>query len=252
MKVLRTLPSIRGISRGRLKAARHLFLPGLLLFSLAVLAPAAKAQAITIKNVGERIVNVCVFAGEFTQRVIPKTPCWNLRANESATWNRKDKGIFDIGLRESPPVLGSSFLCGREDVGAEVERIEVKLQPCTISLLAKQTIVRFCNDNANKLYVGFAYWAGKDKGWTSTGWRDVPARDCLDVTIWNYDGDIYYYAADDGDGRWTGDTTFCVHWTKGFQIANSDKSSCQGTGYRRVGMSKLAVKPGITTQRLVP
>ena len=246
MKKRTVAPSIGQPSLTWLKPARHLFLTGFLLLGFGLLAPAASAQKVTFANVGKELVSVCVFEGGDRVRVFP-LGCWNLRANQAATWDRNNKSKFHIALADVNLLL---HLCGREDVAGDVERIEVAKKPCTVNIVPK-TVVRFCNDNTDRLYVAIAYLT-KDKGWISNGWHDVKARECHDVALGYYGGDIYYYAADDGDGRWTGDTEFCVHWTEGFRIANSDKVSCQVSGHRRVAMTKLAIKPGITTQRLVP
>lgn len=244
---IQTTSRFRGTFRRLLQRARPRFLTAFLLLGFGLLAPKVSAQTVTFNNVGKKLVQVCVFEGKDKVRLAP-LGCWNLGANQAATWNRNNKSKFHIALADIDLLF---HLCGREDVAGDVERIEVAYQPCTINIVPK-TVLRFCNDNADRVYVGIAYWTGKDKGWTSNGWHDVKARECHDVALGYYRGDTFYYAADDGDRRWTGDTEFCVHWTKGFTIANSDKVSCQVSGHRRVAMTKLAVKPGLTTQRLVP
>jgi uncharacterized membrane protein len=234
-----------------LRGMMRFILPCFLLLALVTLALAKQqTKLIRIRNIGKEPYKVCTFDAGDRTLIIPKR-CWELRASETATWNQSANTSFN--LQVSQPWLLDISKCHKYDIRADVAQIDIepKGKYCEIHV-ATPTVLRFCNETGAKLHASYAYWLDSG-GWVSRGWYTIESRKCADVPVAiNYEGDIYYFATDDDDGRWGGDVSFCVNWNENFALPKSDESSCQGKGYARVGMTKLTVKPGITTQRLTP
>ena len=118
------------------------------------------------------------------------------------------------------------------------------------------TFLRLCNNSATpRLRAAYASWDTRDRnhlGWTSEGWYAINRGECIDLEIdEGFTGDVYIYGME-GYGMagsiWEGpDAKFCIDAEKSFEITTSDVASCGSAPYKRVGMYKYGVTPGMNT-----
>jgi uncharacterized membrane protein len=118
------------------------------------------------------------------------------------------------------------------------------------------TMLRLCNNSATpRLRAAYASWDTRNRnhlGWTSEGWYAINRGECIDLEIdEGFTGDVYIFGME-GYGMtgatWEGpDARFCVDIEKSFEVLTSDEASCGSAPYKRVGMFKYAVSPGMNT-----
>lgn len=117
---------------------------------------------------------------------------------------------------------------------------------------SKPTVLRMCNrSDRPHIRAAFASWDTDNKarpGWTAEGWYGIARGECRDLEIaTGFTGNVYIYGTD-GSKTWSGDDArFCIDTTKSFEVTDSDQASCGAEPYKRVGMYKFAVRPGVNT-----
>jgi uncharacterized membrane protein len=121
-----------------------------------------------------------------------------------------------------------------------------------------QTLLRLCNGaNSPRLDAAFVFWdsetPGRAPGWTSVGWHSMFPGRCKEVPLVGnsanntYLGYVYIFGIDH-TAQWGGnDGAFCIDNANAFSMPDSDKAACNGYAHKRVGMSRLHIKPGVNT-----
>jgi uncharacterized membrane protein len=114
----------------------------------------------------------------------------------------------------------------------------------------KMTVLRLCNhSDTQQVLAAYAWWDTRNRtnpGWTSEGWYGIERGQCIDLEVAEaFTGPVYIYGMAES-GTWTGpDAKFCVDVTNSFEVRHSDQASCGAHPFRRVGMSKFQVSPGV-------
>jgi uncharacterized membrane protein len=116
----------------------------------------------------------------------------------------------------------------------------------------KMTVLRLCNNSDTpRIHAAYASWDTRQRnnpGWTSAGWYAIERAQCLDLEVGDgFTGPVYAYGMA-ASKAWPGpDAQFCVDVTKSFEVTQSDQASCGAPAFKRVGMYKVDVRPGVNT-----
>lgn len=114
------------------------------------------------------------------------------------------------------------------------------------------TMLQLCNRSATpRVSAAYAFWDTRDRnrpGWTSEGWYGINRGECVDLQIAvGFTGYVYVYGTG-GETTWEGpDHKFCIDAENAFKVTDSDKASCGSAPYKRVGMFKVDVTPGVNS-----
>ena len=111
----------------------------------------------------------------------------------------------------------------------------------------------FCNKTRQpKIYVTYAAYADKKRGWTATGWYSINRNACRKMTLPTaYYGDTYVYATGGGKVWSTKDAYFCVNSSKPYTLVNADRKRCPA-GQKKQGFIKIKARKGIMNFNLNP
>ncbi|MBD2025870.1 DUF1036 domain-containing protein [Leptolyngbya sp. FACHB-711] len=130
-------------------------------------------------------------------------------------------------------------ICGSEESGSETQS-----PGPSRSAPASSTTLKLCNKTSSTIYSAYAHWAGNE-GWKSQGWYTIQGNGCANLSLGSYSGDVYIYATA-ANGTYSGrDANFCIQRGSAFTIPSSDRSSCNGSGQTRVGMSRFRLNRGV-------
>ncbi|MBD2025871.1 DUF1036 domain-containing protein [Leptolyngbya sp. FACHB-711] len=164
------------------------------------------------------------------------------------------KAALTFGLSSIAVLTLTAFIFGEQQPAkADIcDRFDITCRPSSPALgrsgtaPASSTTLRLCNQTPSTVYAAYSFWAGNE-GWRSAGWYQIQGQNCSNLSLGSYSGDTYVYAEGSNGGRWSGrDANFCITRGNAFNIANSDRSSCNDSGQARVGMTRFRLNRGAT------